>query len=44
MVPFKAQRDGLHRDLERLWVGHNLASDGTTRMKSENLEAIAVVK
>lgn len=40
----EAQRDDLHRDLERLWASHNLASDGTTRVKSEYLEAIAVVK
>lgn len=40
----EAQRDALHRDLERLWTDHNQASDGTTRVQSEYLEVIAVVK
>ena len=33
----------LHRALERLWTEHNEATDGTTRVRSEYLEAIAVV-
>jgi SAM-dependent methyltransferase len=36
--------DELHRQLERLWADHNQASDGTTRVESEYLEAVAVVK
>jgi SAM-dependent methyltransferase len=38
------RRDGLRRDLERLWSDHNLAHDGATRVESEYLEAIAVVQ
>ena len=37
-------RDGLRRELERLWTDHNLATDGTTRVMSEYLEVMAVVK
>jgi hypothetical protein len=37
-------REGLRRELERLWTDHNLATDGTTRVVSEYLEVIAVVK
>ena len=37
-------RAGLRRDLETLWTEHNRASDGTTRVQSEYLEVIAVVK
>jgi hypothetical protein len=39
-----AGRDGLQRDLEKLWTDHNRASDGTTRVQSEYFEVIAVVK
>jgi SAM-dependent methyltransferase len=37
-------RDSLRRDLEALWADHNRADDGTTRVQSEYLEVIAVVK
>jgi SAM-dependent methyltransferase len=37
-------REGLRRELERLWTDHNLATDGTTRVVSEYLEVMAVVK
>ena len=37
-------REGLRRELERLWTDHNLATDGTTRVVSEYLEVVAVVK
>jgi SAM-dependent methyltransferase len=37
-------RDGLRKDLEQLWEDHNLAQDGTTRVHSEYLEVIAVVR
>ena len=40
----EAQGEALRRDLERLWTDHNRASDGTTRVESEYLEAIAVVR
>lgn len=40
----EAKRDGLRRDLEALWTDHNRATDGTTRVQSEYLEVIAVVK
>jgi SAM-dependent methyltransferase len=40
----EAKREGLRRDLEKLWTDHNRASDGTTRVQSEYLEVIAVVK
>lgn len=36
-------REGLRRDLEKLWTDHNRATDGTTRVQSEYLEVIAVV-
>ena len=38
-----AGRHELRRALERLWTEHNEASDGTTQVRSEYLEAIAVV-
>jgi SAM-dependent methyltransferase len=34
----------LLHDLERLWAEHNRADDGTTRVQSEYLEVIGVVK
>ena len=37
-------RERLESDLEALWSDHNRASDGTTRVESEYLEVIAVVK
>jgi SAM-dependent methyltransferase len=37
-------RDALRRDLESLWTDHNRATDGTTRVQSEYLEVVAVVK
>lgn len=37
-------RDGLRRDLEKLWTDHNRATDGTTRVQSEYLEVVAVVR
>ena len=37
-------RQGLRRDLERLWTDHNRADDGTTRVQSEYLEVLVVVK
>jgi SAM-dependent methyltransferase len=40
----QAGRDGLRQELERLWTDHNEAGDGTTRVRSEYLEVIAVVK
>ena len=39
-----AGRDGLRRDLEKLWTEHNRATDGTTRVQSEYLEVVAVVR
>ena len=39
-----AGRDALRRDLEQLWIDNNRATDGTTRVQSEYLEVIAVVK
>jgi hypothetical protein len=33
----------LRRALDRLWTEHNEATDGTTRVRSEYLEAIAIV-
>lgn len=38
------QRAALRRDLEFLWSEHNLATDGSTRVESEYLEVLAVVK
>jgi hypothetical protein len=40
----EAERDALRRDLEALWSEHNRADDGTTRVESEYLEVVAVVK
>jgi SAM-dependent methyltransferase len=40
----ESNRAALRRDLERLWTDHNRANDGTTRVVSEYLEVIAVVK
>ena len=37
-------RDGLRRDLERLWTEHNRADDGTTRVESEYLEVVGLVR
>jgi SAM-dependent methyltransferase len=37
-------RDGLRRDLEKLWADHNRAGDGTTRVQSEYLEVTAVLR
>jgi len=37
-------RKGLREDLVRLWSDHNLAVDGTTRVHSEYLEVIGVVR
>jgi len=39
-----ANRDNLRRDLEELWTEHNRATDGSTRVQSEYLEVIVVVK
>ena len=38
-----ANRDGLRRDLEKLWTENNRAKDGTTRVQSEYLEVTAIV-
>jgi SAM-dependent methyltransferase len=35
---------GLRRELETLWMDHNRADDGTTRVQSEYLEVMGVVK
>jgi SAM-dependent methyltransferase len=40
----EAARDALRRDLETLWTDHNRATDRTTRVQSEYLEVVAVVK
>jgi len=40
----EAGRNALRRELETLWTVHNRATDGTTRVQSEYLEAVAVVK
>jgi SAM-dependent methyltransferase len=40
----EVQRAGLQRDLEKLWVENNRANDGTTRVQSEYLEVVAIVK
>jgi SAM-dependent methyltransferase len=40
----EANREGLRRDLVKLWTDHNRATDGTTRVQSEYLEVLAVVK
>ena len=40
----EANREALRRELEQLWSDHNRATDGTTRVESEYLEVLAVVK
>jgi SAM-dependent methyltransferase len=40
----EATREDLRRDLEELWTEHNRAVDGTTRVQSEYLEVLAIVK
>lgn len=40
----EAGREGLGRELERLWTDRNEATDGTTRVRSEYLEVIAIVR
>ena len=40
----EAGRDGLRRDLEKLWSDHNRATDGTTRVQSEYLEVVGAVR
>lgn len=37
-------RESLRHDLERLWTEHNRADDGTTRVESEYLEVVGVVR
>ena len=37
-------RESLRQDLERLWTEHNRADDGTTRVESEYLEVVGVVR
>ena len=37
-------RESLRRDLERLWTEHNRADDGTTRVESEYLEVVGIVR
>ena len=37
-------RDALRQDLEKLWGEENRATDGSTRVESEYLEVVAVVK
>jgi len=39
-----ASRAALRAELEALWEDHNRATDGTTRVQSEYLEIVAVVK
>ena len=34
------KQDLLRQDTERLWVAHNLATDGTTRVGAEYLEVV----
>ena len=34
----------LRLDLERLWWEHNRANDGTTRVESEYLEVVGIVR
>jgi SAM-dependent methyltransferase len=36
-------RASLRRELETLWIDHNRATDGTTRVQAEYLEVLAVV-
>ena len=38
-----SRRHELRRALDRLWTEHNEASDGTTQVRSEYLEAVAIV-
>ena len=40
----QVNRQALRRDLETLWIEHNRAKDGTTRVQSEYLEVVAVAK
>ena len=40
----EAGREELRRELERLWADRNEANDGTTRVRSEYLEVIAIVR
>jgi SAM-dependent methyltransferase len=40
----ESKREALRADLEKLWSDHNRAMDGTTRVQSEYLEVIAIVK
>jgi SAM-dependent methyltransferase len=40
----ETKRDALRRDLEKLWAENNRANDGTTRVQSEFLEVVAVVR
>ena len=40
----EADRARLQRDLEKLWRDNNRATDGTTRVESEYLEVVAVVR
>ena len=40
----ESRRDALRRDLERLWSENNRAKDGTTRVESEYLEVVAIVR
>jgi SAM-dependent methyltransferase len=40
----EAGREGLRAELERLWTDRNEATDGTTLVRSEYLEVIAVVR
>jgi len=37
-------RESLRRDLEQLWSEHNRADDGTTRVESEYLEVVGIVR
>jgi hypothetical protein len=37
-------RESLRRDLEQLWTEHNRADDGATRVESEYLQVIGVVR
>ncbi len=37
-------RESLRQDLERLWTEHNRADDGTTRVESEYLEVVGIVR
>ena len=37
-------RESLRQDLERLWTEHNRADDGTTRVESEYLDVVGVVR